>query len=88
MAHVHDPSKQHGNGAPKPGQPRQSLAAASAAVKPPASPVIEHAKEIMDRLIPLRSGYTPEGIASEAFNLARAFAAEAAKEPTTQTKTE
>jgi hypothetical protein len=43
------------------------------------SAVSSHAKEILGQLIPIRQGYRAEAIVIEAFALALAFAAEAAK---------
>jgi hypothetical protein len=66
----------HNGALHRPGQPRASLAAILP--KTP-SAVSVHAKEIMAQLIPMRQGFKPAAVAEEAFNLARAFAAEEAK---------
>lgn len=76
MANTQYDKQRGSNGQPKPGQPRPVVVAALASQQT----VIEHAKEIMDQLIPLRRGMTADGIAAEAFELARAFAAEAKKD--------
>lgn len=73
-------SKLHGqNGNQQRGtQPRPSVSTALPAANAPPS-VSMHAREIMAQLIPLRQGYTSDAIAAEAFQLARAFAAEDVK---------
>lgn len=91
MAHIHDTGKRNGQAGPKPGLPRSSAAAVSAkdaeqlpsvasTAAPASSPVAEHAKAIMLELIRHRANYLPEAVAAESFKLARAFAAEAAKD--------
>jgi hypothetical protein len=80
VTQLHDTGKRNGQpGQPKPGHPRAPVS--TGLPKPAApSPIADHAKQIMLELVRHRANYTAEAVAAESFKLARAFAAEAAKE--------
>lgn len=68
-------ARMHGN---QNGQQKRPALAAALPKTP--SAIESHAREIMLALAPHRMNHAPAMIAAEAFNLARAFAAEAAKD--------